>query len=469
MIDPAPIPEQAPPSFFLNQGDVTVPLSRRTTLAGLLALGIGLAGPAASAAAQPQTQYLPLLTYRVGPYAPSGIPIWAGFLDTIRYYNEVLGGVDGVKIVTEECETGWLAEKGVECYERLKGGRDGSPVPLIHPWSAPISYALTDKVVADKIPMITINYGRTEATDGAVFPWNFPVMLTFYSEASGVINFIAQKEGGFDKLKGKKIATLYNDSAYGRETLGPLALLSKKYGFQDIEIPNPNPGNEQSAQWQRIREIKPDWVFLRGWGIQTPVAIKTAARVGYPVDHIIGDVWSSSEDDVIPAGAAAKGYLAVTTYPAGTTFPIHAKLKQYILDKGESDLKDLSRFGTVYYNSGIVQAIVTIEVLHTAHVKFGNRPINGVEGRWALEHLNIDDARLEQLGVKGLLQPLKLSCSDHEGGGALRVQQWDGKTWTPISDWIQADRRTLRPLIDEKAAAYAKEKAITPRNCAGES
>ncbi len=436
---------------------------RPRRLAAALAMATALTAPAL--AASPPEQYLPLLTYRVGPFAPSGLSIWAGFLDTIRYYNEVKGGIDGVKIVTEECETGWLAEKGVECYERLKGGKDGSAVPLIQPWSAPISYALTDKVVADKIPQITINYGRTEATDGASFPWNFPIMLTFYSEASGVINFIADREGGFEKLRGKKIVTLYNDSAYGRETLAPLALLAKTYGFQDIEIPNPNPGNEQSAEWQRIREIKPDWVFLRGWGIQTPVAIKTAARVGFPADHIIGDIWSSSEDDVIPAGAAAHGYLAVTTYPAGTNFPIHQELKKYILDKGESDLHDLSRFGSVYYNSGVVQAIVTIETLRTAYHKFGPRPINGVQGQWALEHLNIDDQRLTELGVKGLLQPLKLSCNDHEGGGALRVQQWDGKHWTPVSDWIKADRKLLRPLIDGKAAEYSKERGITPRDC----
>lgn len=107
--------------------------SRIILSAGLLALGASLAEPAAHAADAPKTQYLPLLTYRVGPYAPSGIPSWAGMLDTIRYYNEVLGGVDGVKISTEECETGWLPEKGIECYERMKDGRDGSPVPMIVP------------------------------------------------------------------------------------------------------------------------------------------------------------------------------------------------------------------------------------------------------------------------------------------------------------------------------------------------
>ena len=59
---------------------------------------------------------------------------------------------------------------------------------------------------------------------------------------SVLVNYIAQREGGFEKLKGKKIATLYHDSAYGRETLDPLALLSKKYGFEDIQIPISNAG-----------------------------------------------------------------------------------------------------------------------------------------------------------------------------------------------------------------------------------
>jgi branched-chain amino acid transport system substrate-binding protein len=173
----------------------------------------------------------------------------------------------------------------------------------------------------------------------------------------------------------------YNDSAYGRETLAPLAVLAAKCGFEDIEIPNPNPGNELSAEWQRIRELKPDCVFLRGWGIQTPVAIKTAARIGFPADRIIGDVWSGSEDDVIPAGAAAKGFLAATTNAAGTDFPFLQELKKYILDKGKSDLKDPSRFGTAYYNAGVIHALVTIEALHTAYAKFGAHPINGEQGR----------------------------------------------------------------------------------------
>ena len=155
---------------------------------------------------------------------------------------------------------------------------------------------------------------------------------------------LAEREGGFEKLRGKKIATVYHDSAYGRETQAAAAKLAEKYGFENIQIPVADPGNEQSAQWRQVREQKPDWVFLRTWGVSTPVAIKTAARFGFPADHIIGDVWASSEEDVIPAGNAAKGYLALTPYPAGTGFEISQKLKDHIIDTGKSDLRDISAF-----------------------------------------------------------------------------------------------------------------------------
>jgi branched-chain amino acid transport system substrate-binding protein len=412
-----------------------------------------------------QVQFIPLATFRVGAYASSGIPVWGGLIDYLTYINESEGGVNGVKFLIEECETEWSAERGVECYERFRSGKYGKNIAIYHANGAPAAYALTDKTAADKIPLVTLDYGRTEATDGSVFPYNFPVMLTFYSEASVLVNYIAQREGGFDKLKGKKIATLYHDSAYGRETVDPLALLSKKYGFEDIEIPLAHPGNEQTAQWNQVKRLKPDWVFLRGWGVMTPVAIKTAARVGYPADHIIGDVWSSSEEDVIPAGSASHGYLSITTYPAGSNFELHKRIKELVVDKGKSNLKNPASFGTVYYNSGLIMAIVTVEAIRTAQAKFGQRPLTGEEGAWGLEHLNIDEKRVRELGAEGLLQPLALSCQDHEGGGAARIQQWDGKQWTPVSDWVKADRASLRPLIEAKAAAYATEKSITPRAC----
>jgi branched-chain amino acid transport system substrate-binding protein len=409
-------------------------------------------------------QFFPIASFRVGPYAASGASIWAGRIDYYRYINEVEGGINGVPIVWQECETEWTAEKGIECYERFKHGLNGAPLAAYFPNGQPAAYALADRAAQDGIALVTLAYGRTESADGSVFPYMFPVMLTFYSEASALVNYIAEREGGFDKLKGKKIATVYHDSAYGRETQEPLALLASKYGFENIQIPVADPGNEQSAQWRQVREQKPDWVFLRTWGVSTPVAIKTAARFGIPVDHIIGDVWASSEEDVIPAGNAAKGYLALTPYPAGTEFEISTRLKKDIIDKGKSDLRDTKAFGSVYYNSGLVDALISVEIVRQAQAKFGNRPITSEEGQWALEHLKLDDAALERAGFKGLVQNLQLTPADHEGGGAVRVQQWDGAKWTPISDWVRADHDLLRPLIEAKSAAYAKEHGITPRD-----
>ncbi|MCZ7486096.1 ABC transporter substrate-binding protein [Rhizobium rhizogenes] len=409
-------------------------------------------------------QFFPIASYRVGPYAASGTSIWAGIIDYYRYINEVEGGINGVPIVWQECETEWTAEKGIECYERFKRGLNGAPVASYFPNGAPAAYALSDRAAADKLPLVTMAYGRTEATDGRVFPYIFPVMVTFYSEASALVNYIAEREGGLDKLKGKKIATVYHDSAYGRETLDPLALFAEKYGFENIQIPVPDPGSEQSAQWRQVREQKPDWVFLRTWGVSTPVAVKSAQRFGFPADRIVGDVWASSEEDVIPAGDAAKGYLALTPYPAGAEFEIHKRLKQHIVDAGKSDLRDPKAFGSVYYNSGLVNALISVEVVRQAQAKFGNRPITGEEGQWALEHLKLDNAALEKAGFLGLVQNLQLTPADHEGGGAVRVQQWDGSRWSLVSDWVQADRKALRPLIDAKSDAYAREHGITPRD-----
>ncbi len=434
----------------------------RRALAGAVALSALSVG--AETRAEPAKQYFPLATFRVGAYASSGIPVWAGEIDYFRYVNDVEGGINGVKLVWDECETEWAVEKGVECYERVKGGKDGSPVPIFLPHGDPISKALTEKSVSDKIPIVTIAYGRTESIDGRVFPYSFPVVFSFWSEASSTINYIAEREGGKDKLKGLKIATVYHDSPYGKETQTPLAYLAKTYGFEDIQIPVPHPGNDQSAQWAKIRQIKPDYVFLRGWGVMTPVAIKTAAKTGFPVDHIIGGVWSGSEEDVRPAGAAAKGYLAVTPFPAGADFEISKKIKAEIVDKGKSDLKDPKSFGSVYYNSGLDEGIIAVEAIRTAQKKFGVGPINGEQAQWGLEHLDIDDARLKEIGAFGLEQPLKLSAKDHEGGGAGKIIQWDGEKWNIVSNgWVNSDRSLLLPLIYERAAAYAKEKGITPR------
>jgi branched-chain amino acid transport system substrate-binding protein len=410
-------------------------------------------------------QYFPLQSYRVGPYAAGGTGFFGGFIDYLRLINERDGGVGGVKLTWSECETEYVVEKGVECYERLKKGVNGAPAAATNPLSVGIAYATLERSAADKLPLITINHGRTDSTDGRVFPYVFPLQLNPYSEVSAIVNWIGQRAGGLDKLKGQRIAVLYHGSPYGKETIPVIDTLARKYGFTAQHIEVPHPGNEQQSQWLTIRRSKPDWVILRGWGVMNPVALKTAQKVGYPADHIIGNIWSNSEEDAAPAGDAAKGFVSITTHPSGTSFPVLQDIQRVVVDKGQGNLADPKRFGTVYYNLGVVNGILNVEALRTAQARFGKRPLTGEEVRWGFENLKLDNTRLQQLGALGLVQPLKLSCADHEGGGAVRFQQWTGSGWKVISDWVQADRALLRPIIEQSAARYAKEKGITPRDC----
>jgi branched-chain amino acid transport system substrate-binding protein len=87
----------------------------------------------------------------------------------------------------------------------------------------------------------------------------------------------------------------------------------------------------------------------------------------------------------------------------------------------------------------VLRALLTVEALRTAMRAFGHQPMTGAQVQWGLEHLTLTAASLKALGAEGLIPPISLSCHDHEGGGGVKFQQWDGKQWRVISDWITPD------------------------------
>ena len=432
-------------------------------------LGAAIAGLLGSAVASADEQFIGLPSYRVGPYASGGSGLFGGWIDYMQLVNERDGGVNGVKLTWEECETEYNNARGVECYERLKKkGSTGNSV--FQPVSTGITYSVLDKVAQDKIPMVTIGYGRTDAADGRVFPWVFPMITTYWSQASAIVNYMGQKEGGMDKLKGKKIGLLYHDSAYGKESHAIMDKLAAKHGFEVIKIAVAHPGNEQQSQWLQIRQAKPDYVVLWGWGVMNPTAIKAAAKTGFPREKLIGVWWSGAEEDTIPAGPAAKGFVAAGFNVAGANYPVVADIKKHVYGKNKGNMEDKARVGSVYYNRGVVHGIITVEAIRKAQEKYGKgKALTGEQVRWGFENLNLDEARLKALGATGFMPPLKLSCADHEGPGKVKFQQWDGAQWKVITDWVDSDRPLVRGMIEESAAAYAKEKGIKPRDCSKES
>ena len=222
-------------------------------LAGILAAG-PLVG---TGLAQPKEVFIPLLVYRTGPYASSGIPVANGLVDYYTLLNERDGGINGVRLAWEECETQYDTKQGVECYERLKG----KGAVLVFPVSTPVMYQLIPRLPMDKIPVIQFGAGMTAAADGRWFPWVYNFPATYWSQASAVIKYIGQKEGGLDKLKGKKIAHIFLNNAYGKEANPILETLARQFGFELTLVAVNPPGEEQKAAWLQVRRLNPNWTF----------------------------------------------------------------------------------------------------------------------------------------------------------------------------------------------------------------
>lgn len=272
----------------------------------------------------------PSLSYRTGPYAASGIPFADGYADYFTLLNERDGGIGGAKIRVPECETGYNTEKGVECYESTKG--EGALV--YQPLSTGITYQLIPKATADGIPIHSMGYGRTSAANGKVFRDVFNYPANYWDGASGAINYLLDENGG--DIKGKKIALVYHNSAYGKEPIRTLEELQKTHGFELTLLPVDHPGQEQKSQWLQIRREKPDYVIMWGWGVMNQVAIQEAVNIRYPMENFIGVWWSGSEADVIPAGAAANGYKALTFHGVGKDYPIYDDIQKYVVDTGKA-------------------------------------------------------------------------------------------------------------------------------------
>jgi len=173
----------------------------RSLMMAVATATVGLSGVVVSTAAQAQAkeQFFPVLPYRTGAYAPNGVPWANGYADYLKLINARDGGINGVKISFEECDTGYATDRGVECYERMKGKAQGA---IFQPLSTGITFALTEKAPGDKNSLITGGYGRSESSDGGVFKWNFPLMGTYWSGADIIMQHITKLENG--NLKGKK-------------------------------------------------------------------------------------------------------------------------------------------------------------------------------------------------------------------------------------------------------------------------
>ena len=421
----------------------------------------GLVGVTAVAAAG--AQFLPILGAREGAQRFLQIPIANGYIDYVTLLNERDGGINGVPVVWEECETVYDVPRGLECYEHLKAkGATGAAVFQLA--NTPLVNALIERATQDKIPLLAGPPGRSDASDGRVFPYVFKPPLNRWSQTTAKIRFLGQRAGGMDQLKGRKIVHVYFDGDFGRETIPILDRQAAHYGFTVQHLAVPPPGLDQKATWLRVKVAQPDWVILRAQGVMTWTALKEAAQVGFPRDKIVGTNSTCTEEGIVPAGEAALGFICAVFHGTGRHFPLIQDIltSVYARGKGAGPEEDV---GTGHWNWGMLRALFATEGIRTAMRHFGNQPLTGAQVQWGLEHLTLTPAYLKALGAEGLLPPITLSCRDHEGGGGVKFQQWDGRQWIVLTDWIASEQAMVRPLVEASAAKYAQENGITPRDC----
>jgi branched-chain amino acid transport system substrate-binding protein len=402
--------------------------------------------------------FIPLFTYRTGPFAASGIPIANGMHDYLNMLNARDGGIGGAKIVVEECETGYKNEKGVECYEALKSKHPA----VITPYSTGITLALIPKAAVDHIPVLSMAYGLSASAVGKDFPWIFNPPSTYWDGLSIIVRYIAGKEGGLDKLKGKTIGYIFFDGGYGREPLPLLHSLSKDYGFNIKEYPVPPAEMQnQSGIWLNVRRDKPDYMVMWGWGAMNPTAVQEAAKTGFPEDHFIGVWWAGSEDDARPAGPGGKGYLSLNFNAVGDNFPAIKDIEKYVIGKNTQTQKD--KVGENFYNRGVMNAAVIVEAVRNAQKITGKKSVTGDEMRRGLESLSISADHWKSIGLPGFAAPMQVTCDDHNGHNSAYMQQWDGAKWVKVSDWIAPMKDKVNPLIDEAAKDYVSKNQPWPK------
>jgi branched-chain amino acid transport system substrate-binding protein len=422
-------------------------------------IGAGAFAAGVTPAAAQDSIYVPLFTYRTGPFAGSGIPIADGMHDYLRMLNERDGGIGGVKLNIEECETGYDTKKGVECYETVKGR---NPV-MVNPYSTGITLQLIPKAAVDKVPVLSMAYGLSPSADGTVFPWIFNPPATYWDGASVFIKFVAEKEGGLDKLKGKKIGLIHLDAPYGKEPIPVLEALAKDYGFQLLLYPvAAQDMQNQSSLWLNIRRDRPDWLYNQGWGAMNPTAIKEAVRTGFPINKFVGVWWAGGDDDARAGGDQAKGYKSLSFHQAGANFPVIQEIQKHVVEKGFSK-HPKDKIGDNLYNRGVYNSMLIAEAVRTAQQITGKKVVGGEDVRKGLEALDITAARLKELGMEGFAAPVKVACEDHNGHHKVFVMEWDGSKWTKASDWTDPMKDKVRPLIEAGAKDYAEKNTGWPK------
>jgi branched-chain amino acid transport system substrate-binding protein len=371
---------------------------------------------------------------RTGPTQTVGTFMCPGYHDYVKLINS-RGGVTGHNIKVMEIDHEYKVPAGMEAYQRFK--QAGAVVIFVY--GTPHTQALAPLLNEDKIPGTTPGFGSAAAANGTKYPYVFPIAATYWSQGAAAVQFAKDQLGGV--LKGKKIAYIYYDNPAGREPLPILHKLQKMEGFELKEFAIPPPGVEMKVQVQDIaRRYRADFVINHTFGKAPSVALNEFSRNGYPLNKMVAFVWASGESNIMGAGGwdRAQGYYVMQFAGAGSDYQVLRDIKALYKSEGKKAPKEMD--STVYYNRGLMAAALHLKAIENAIKIKGSGKIIGADVAKGFEAIS-------DFTLGGILPPLKITASDHEGGGWVRIFQVKGEGFTPVTEWMHGYRDVVLEMV----------------------
>jgi branched-chain amino acid transport system substrate-binding protein len=405
------------------------------TMAALVALGSLLAATPSQAQSKDEI-VIGLQCDRTGATQIVGTVLCPGFHDYIALVNSK-GGVEGHKIKALEIDHEYKVPQGVEAYERHK--KEGAVTMAIY--GTPHIYALAAKLTEDRIPGTSPGFGSAAAADGVRYPYIFPIAATYWSQGAAAVEFVKKQMGG--NLKGKKVAYIFYDNPAGREPIEVIEDLAAKEGFQLKTFAVPPPGVEMGAQVLDIAQrFRADFVIAHLFGGAPSVSIKEFKRVGFPLRKVVSFVWGSAEANIDGAGgfAVADGYHVMQFAGVGSDYPVLNEIREMYKKQGKEPPKEMA--STVFYNRGVLVAALHVEAIRNAVKAKPDGKITGVDAKNGFE-------KISNFTLGGLVPPLKVTNTDHEGGGLVQIWQVKDGKFVKETDWFAAYQDVVAKHIKE--------------------
>src|SRR5215813_5242962 len=414
----------------------------RKCLAIVMALGMVAAGllvPVLSPAQSKGEIVIGVQCDRTGATQIVGTVLCPGEHDYIALVNSK-GGVEGYKIKALEVDHEYKVPPAVESYERFK--KEGAVTMSVY--GTPQIYALTAKLTEDRIPGTSPGFGSAAAADGTRYPYIFPIAATYWSQGAAAVDFAKKQLGG--SLKGKKIAYLFYDNPAGREPIEVIEDLATKEGFQLKTFAVPPPGVEMGAQVLDIAQrFRADFVIGHLFGGAPSVSIKEFKRVGYPLKKFVSFVWGAGEANIEGAGGfqVAEGYYVMQFAGVGSDYPVLNEIREMYKKQGKEPPKEMA--SSVFYNRGVLIAALHVEAIRNALKAKPDGKITGVDTKAGFE-------KISNFTLGGLVPPLKVTNTDHEGGGLVQIWQVKGGKFEKVTDWFSAYPDVVAKHIKESGA-----------------